>query len=414
MNTNRRDFLLTSAACAAAAYAAPLRLFARPEFSKKGEPALVCIYLRGGADFLNMIVPYDDRSYHAMRPTIGLRKEDGVVDLDGEWGLHPALKPLAPYWESKQLAPVVAVGSPHSTRSHFDAQDFMERGAPGRKDVRSGWLNRYLTATVGGVGEEFRALALQELLPRSLRGDFPVLAVPEKLDRKRGRDTLDLFEQFYGNSSEDPSAEGTGEMGPREDGAVLVSGRDTIASLRRLQEIVNGPGQQGGDYPSGKFSSRLRTVAQVLQADAGLEVAGLDYNGWDDHANQGGAEGRHATRLADFAAGLAAFCDDLGDRLDRTLVLVMTEFGRTVRENGNRGTDHGHGGGMFLLGGGVKGGTVHGDWKGLGDHALYQGRDLPVSLDFRDVMNDSLRELFQFKAPKEFFPDYRPSKSSLF
>jgi uncharacterized protein (DUF1501 family) len=345
--------------------------------------------------------------------------EAGLVKLDKTFALHPSMLPLQSLWEAGRLAPIVCAGSPHATRSHFDAQDWMEFAAPGDRTMRQGWLNRYLAVTrkEGTEASEFRALGMQELLPRSLRGDYPVLAVPKSLTKKRSARTLDAFERFYGEGGAD--IEGGDMMsGEREDDAagVVASGRITIETLRRLQEIIaksekSGGGMQtvsGSSYPQSRFGESLKQIALVLKAGEGLEVAGLDYNGWDDHAQEGSVEGRMATRLRDLSSSIGAFCQDLGPALDRTTILVMTEFGRTVRENGNNGTDHGHGGPMLVIGGGVNGGKVYGDWGGLKDEALYQGRDLVVTTDFRDVFNTVLENSLGFEPPQDFFPGFKP------
>jgi uncharacterized protein (DUF1501 family) len=419
----RRDFLKTAGAASLAAsgiLTSPLS--AMMGGGDKYPPSLVCIYLRGGADWLNMVIPYKDRDYHTVRPTLGLSKEHGVINLDGKWGLHPALSAFEPLFQEKMLAPVVAVGSPHTTRSHFDAQDFMEFAAPGNRGVRTGWLNRYLVETSkkrGSQQTEFRGMAMQELLPRSLRGDFPVLAVPGGMDKKKGSKTLSRFEEFYGASGAGSTAgEGAGEMGAgemdaREDdpSGVVRSGKVTIETLRRYQDIL-AKGKSEVKYPSGRFGQRMQNIAKVFKAGEGLEIAGVDYNGWDHHAQQGGVEGRQADMLRDLSGSIAAFCADMGPRMENTTVVVMTEFGRTVRENGNNGTDHGHGGGAFLIGGGVKGGKVHGKWKGLGTDALYEGRDLQVTTDFRDLFHSVLEGTFKFKPTKGFFPDYGSRKIS--
>lgn len=417
--TTRRDFLLQAGALAAGA-ASPglLAVPRRPSAARKPAPALLAVYLRGGADWLNMVVPWRDSAYLEARPTIRVGEAEGVLPLDREFALHPALAPLLPLYAAGQLAPVVCVGSPHGTRSHFDAQDFMERAAPGLRHITTGWLNRYLSATARPGGSEFRALAIKETLPRSLRGDFPALAVPATLDQKKGLDTLGRFEEFYGDAGAANAGGGENAMDEREPAAgdeVVESGRMTIDTLRRFAEITAAArGKERGSYPSGRFGESLRLLATVIEADAGLEVAAVDYPGWDHHLGQGGVEGTHQRMLAELAAGLAAFAADLGDRLASTLVIVMTEFGRTVRENGNQGSDHGRAGGMFLLGGGVKGGKVHGDWRGLENEVLADGRDLPVTTDFRDVMASALDGVFGFRAPKDFFPDYRPGKIALF
>lgn len=447
----RRDFLKWSAAAAAASALAPSRrlLAAQEPAATAAAPAaagaaLVVIYLRGGADALHVVAPAKDADYPAVRPTLALTEGAGLLKLDSDWGMHQALAPLLPLWEAKAFAPVVCAGSPHPTRSHFDAQDWMEFAAPGDRTMRDGWLNRYLAASATADASEFRALGMQDLLPRSMRGRYPVLAVPSDLDRNQGEKTLDAFEEFYGDGS--GLMEGGAEMmGERpDDGAGVVdSGRMTIETLRRFTEIVYGPGTkpaEAGDerisprerrrrrleqerataaqaadaYPNSQFGRRMGMIAKVLLAGEGLEVAGVDYGGWDDHTNAGAGEGRMAARLNDLARGIAAFANELGPVMDTTTVLVMSEFGRTVRENGNGGTDHGHGGVMLVCGGGVKGGQVHGRFDGLAAKNLYEGRDLPVTTDFRDVFAACLGKSFGFEPGKEFFPGYKPARLKLF
>ncbi len=372
------------------------------------KPTLVIVYLRGGADPLNIIVPYSDRRYYELRPTIAIPAKDsaegaGVLRLDRDFGLHPALASLMPFWEAEKLAPILNVGSPHPTRSHFDAQDFMEYAAPGMRTVREGWLNRFLAASdekreLTGL----RALAMQGLLPRSLRGAYTALAVPEQ--RVLGdKELLDLYGPLYGS--------GEGAMEPRreDEESLIDAGRDTFETLELFRKIVGDKDKRsrgGGGYPSGGLGSTMRDLAQVIRAGAGLEVAALDVGGWDTHAGQGGAQGNMANRLRSLGDALAAFMNDLGPHAEHTLVMVMTEFGRTCRENGNSGTDHGHASAMLLLGGGVAGGRVHGKWTGLAEANLYQRRDLQVTTDFRDVFAEVLRKHFRFDAPKDFFPEY--------
>jgi len=417
--STRRDFLKFSAAAGLAAQAGPLagNLFAAPAaYSRRGGKTMVVIYLRGGADPLHMLVPYGDEHYRRHRPTLRMSLEDGLIQLDDMFGLHPAMGGLQRAWNDGALAPIACAGSVHPTRSHFDAQDWMEFAAPGNRTVRDGWLNRYLASTHTEDASEFRALGMQELLPRSLRGLYPVLAVPRSMNSEKGDRTLDTFEKFYGDGS-DIMEGGSEMMGRREEDAagVVESGRITIETLRRFREIVSGQKKrQAGDtvsgsvYPEGGFGSALEQIALVIKADAGLEVAGLDYGGWDDHTNQGDTEGRMADRMRSVFNGLGAFYQDLGPRMKDTTVLVMTEFGRTVKENGNGGTDHGHGGSMWVLGGGVKGGKVHGTWDGLERSALYQGRDLPTNTDFRDVFATVMANGLEFEPGADFFPDHKP------
>ena len=409
----RRTFLQLAGAGAALAWMPGVtRLYAQKGRSSGGAtPTLVCIYLRGGLDALNAVVPYKDERYLEMRPTIAVPPEDdadmgpGVLKIDDTFGLHPSMRSLLPYWEKGRLAAVVNCGSPHPTRSHFDAQDFMEYGAPGVRTLKEGWLNRYLHATQEPADKGrkqddvvLRALAMQGLLPRALRGQRPVLAVPGKRVLENARVT-ELFEELYGEPA----------MDERRDDPVVEVGRDTLETLELYRKTLDA--NRGGSdvqYPNGGLGSSLRDLAAIVQADVGLEVACVDVLGWDLHANQGGSDGRFTELLADLSDSVAAFAQDIGERLDRTLVLVVTEFGRTCRENGNQGTDHGRGGAMFLLGGAVKGGRVFGKWDGLADRDLVEGRDLPVTTDFRDLFGEVLAQHLGFDLPKGFFPGYTP------
>lgn len=414
---SRRRFLGTLGVAGSGMAAASLglpglshRLFAAPS-RRASTRTLVAIYLRGGADALNIVAPYADPLYEKVRPEISLAAADGdgekgVVALDERFGLHPALAPLKKHFDRKVFAPIVCVGSPHPTRSHFDAQDFMEYAAPGLRTMKDGWLNRYLaaTATQSQAGA-LRAVAMQKLLPRALRGSAPALAVEEGARSGDVKDVLDAFDDLYGADEK--------MMGERDesDGAVQV-GRETIETLRRLQKILDTKPEGGREvkYPPGGVSAKLSRIAHIIKANAGLEVACFDQGGYDHHINEGADQGALARLLSDLGGGLSAFADDLGDRLADVLVIVMTEFGRTVRENGNRGTDHGHGGCMLVLGGRVNGGRVLGDWKGLDDKNLYEGRDLPATTDFRTVFDEALAGHMGLAVPKDFFPKFTRGK----
>ncbi len=422
-----RRQVLKAAAALGIATQGPTFAFADGKRGKQaGQRSVVLIYLRGGADFLNMIVPRDNSTYELSRPGLAIR-EDDLIPIDRDWGLHPSLESLKPLYDEKLFAPVVCTGSPHPTRSHFDAQDFMNFGAPGSRVVRRGWQTRYLPATSDAEkgNSEFRAIGMQRLLPTALRGDFPVLAVPDEFDSKHASSVLDRFEKFYGAGgkpkkpeSEDSKGEGGSSMGgEREESAeldVVGSGKVTIETLRRFREIVSGTDGTKHGYPPTAFGQGMQYIAQVLLSEERLEAAAIDLNGWDSHAGQGSTGGLQAKRLSELSRAIAAFRRQLGPAFESTQVMVMTEFGRTVRENGSGGTDHGHGSGMFLFGGGLKGGTVHGDWKGLSTNKLYQGRDLPVTTDFRDVIATVLREHLDYKVDRDFFPDYKTKKLSLF
>src|SRR5688500_5560989 len=330
------------------------------------------------------------------------------------------------------VAPIVNVGSPHDTRSHFDAQDFMERACPGVKTINEGWLNRFLELTKTGKDNELRALSFQPLLPRSLRGQYPVLAVPED----ESSYLLDSFEKMYScdenkqmveeqaakelaakaaqgalKSRKIPERKPIKEAEAREH--IVTVGANEIRRLRELRKITRGG--FSGKYPGSRFGKQLRDIASVIKANRGLEVAAVDYEGWDTHAYQGGSEGAMANMLADIGKCMRAFHDDLGkDRMKRTLVVLMSEFGRTAKENGSHGSDHGHGGFMLAMGGMVKkpkGMGVYGEWMGMAPENLYQRRDMPVTTDFRIVFSEMLFNLFAYDpTASNFFPGFRPDK----
>lgn len=425
MKTTRRDFLRTSggAVLGAGMLGALPSLAFGDEKKKEGgaRPTLVSIYLRGGADPLQTIVPWSDPLYHQVRPTIGIQAQDtkdekGVLKLNNYFGLHPAMEPIHGLFQKGFVAPIVNVGSHHPTRSHFDAQDFMEYAAPGIRTITEGWLNRFLSKTAKKTDGELRAIAMQPLLPRALRGEYQVLAVP-------GFDSdtaLNTFEKLYAcdedmamekamSKKEAEMAKLPGSKGEREARAsIIASGKTTIKTLRRLKEITSASGSTQVNYPGTPFGRQMQALGRIIRADVGLEIAGLDYRGWDHHARQGGAEGQMARMLGDVSASLSAFAQDLGPRFDRTLVLIMSEFGRTVRENGNNGTDHGHGGFMLALGGMVAGKRIYGTWKGLEPKNLWEGRDMPIYTDFRTVFAETLTKLFKFDAyNNNFFPEFR-------
>ncbi len=371
---------------------------------------------------MNIVVPYSTERYYDLRPTLAIpppKSPGGALRLDKRFGLHPALSDLMPFWEAEQFTPIVCAGSPHSTRSHFDAQDFMERAAPGLRTVREGWLNRFLALSHDArrsrrnkdVEEAniLRAVAMQGLLPRSLRGAHAVLAVPSKAVLNDDA-MLEMFGPLYGNMANDGMDVDEVSRAETKGGIVYETGRNTMATMARFNEIIASSEAQGVSYPGGALGSKLKDLARVIRADEGLEVAAIDVGGWDTHSSQGGVDGNMANRLSNLGGSLAAFMKDLGPHLDRTSIMVMSEFGRTCRENGNYGTDHGHGGMMLVMGGGVKGGKVLGKWNGLEDDSMYQARDLAVTTDFRDVFGEVLRKHMEFELPKDFFPGYKPNR----
>jgi uncharacterized protein (DUF1501 family) len=348
---------------------------------------LVCLFQRGAADALNMVVPHGEAAYYAMRPRIAIprptargERERAAIDLDGFFGLHPSLAPLAPLYQRGLLAPIHAVGSPSATRSHFDAQDYMETATPDVKGTPDGWLNRYLAARgtceecAAGAPSPFAAVSMTPQTPRILEGPAPVVAMTsiDAFTVRASGSAVERLEALYRTGSAD---------------IVHASGTEMFEAVRMLRAA--NPRRyapaEGAEYPRSQFGQRLKEIAQLVKADVGLEVAFADVGGWDTHVNQGGATGQLANRLRDFAASISAFVTDLGDRMDDVVILTMSEFGRMARENGNAGTDHGHAGAMFVIGGGVRGGRVHGRWPGLEREQLYEGRDLALTTDFRSV-----------------------------
>lgn len=342
---------------------------------------LVVVMLRGAVDGLNVVVPYGDPAYHVMRPTIGLMapgSDAGVLDLDGHFGLHPALAPLLPLWRERRLAFVHACGSPDPTRSHFEAQDFMESGTPGVRTTPDGWMNRLITVLPAPHGPT-RALSLGATRPRILAGAAPAMNFPlgpeagKPLPLDRPRVAAAFAALYSGNDAMD--------IAFREGRAAR---RELVADLAKQTAADNGAPPPAG------FPATAAGLGDLLVRDARIQLAFADLGGWDTHVNQGGATGQLAGHLLPLGQGLAALADRLGSRLNDTVVLVMSEFGRTAHENGDKGTDHGHGNVLWVLGGRVAGGRVHGGWPGLAADALYQGRDLAVTSDFRSVIAATL------------------------
>ena len=371
--TTRRVFLRSSG-LAVVSFGALPRFLARTALAAAGitrRKTLVVLFQRGACDGLNTVVPFGDSAYRSLRPSIAVPPpnggKDAALDLDGFFGLHPALAPLLPAWREGSLAVVHAVGSPDATRSHFDAQDFMESGTPGRKATEDGWMNRSLKAQPDPVASPFRAVALTPTMPRSLAGSAPAIALRNISD--------------FG-------------LRPTVGGPSTRGFEDVYAATQFLKaadpsRYAPAPGAR---YPRGPLGDSLLQVAQLLKADVGLELAFTEVGGWDHHAAEGGVTGQLANRLRDLGAALAAFHLDLGPRLSDVVLVTLTEFGRTARENGNRGTDHGHGSVAFVMGGPVRGKRVLGRWPGLGNDRLYEGRDLAVTTDFRDLLGEVLTQ----------------------
>jgi uncharacterized protein (DUF1501 family) len=363
---------------------------------------LIAIFQRGAVDGLNVVVPFGERDYYQGRPSIAIARpgsgENAVIDLDGFFGFNPRLQPLKRLWDARQLAIVHACGSPDATRSHFDAQDYMETGTPGMKSTADGWLNRYLQTRRVESATPFRAVALTGQVPRMLQGTSPALAMSQ----------IGQFGIRAGQSTELANASFEALYASAADRVLNGTGREAFDAIKMLK--TNDPlkydPEHGADYPRSPFGQALKQIAQLIKADVGIEVAFADIGGWDTHVNQGAGQGQLAGRLDDFSRSIAALVTDLGDRMADTVVLTMSEFGRAVAENGNRGTDHGHGNAMMVLGGGVRGGRVYGRWPGLSREHRFEGRDLAVTTDFRDVFGEIVVRHMGVADARPIFPGY--------
>jgi uncharacterized protein (DUF1501 family) len=363
---------------------------------------LIVIFQRGAVDGLNMVVPFGDSDYYNLRRTIAVQKPnqtDGAVNLDGFFGLHPSLKPFEKLWQSKQLAVIHSAGSPNNTRSHFDAQDYMESATPGNKGTRDGWLNRVLQTSGNKQDSPFRTVAITQQVPRSLIGKYPTIAMTNLADFsiKAGVYSANVqngFEGIYDQTMKDSLGE---------------AGKETFEAVNYLNRA--NPSQykaeNGAVYPNSAFGKSLLQIGQMVKAGIGLEVAFAEVGGWDTHVNEGGGRGQLANLLRDFGQSIAALTTDLGKRMDDVVILTMSEFGRTAKENGSRGTDHGHANAMFVIGNAVKGGKVYADWKGLSPNGLNEGRDLAVTTDFRDVFAEISSKHLGNKSFDKIFPDYK-------
>ncbi|HSD10526.1 MAG TPA: DUF1501 domain-containing protein [Candidatus Binatia bacterium] len=376
----------------------------RAPFSAKRK-VLITVFLRGAADGLNIVVPYAERDYYPLRPTIAVPRPgshgQAAIDLDGFFALHPSLAPLKPLYDARELAIVHAVGSPDTTRSHFDAQDFMETATPGSKATPDGWLNRYLQRALRPDATPFRAVAIAPRMPRTFEGAAPALAI----------DDLASFRLAGGGSRGRPFEQGL--YARRHDPVFASVVRDSFSLIHTLDRAGPGapPRAAGGGYPDGPLGKSLSQAACLVRADVGLEVAFVEVGGWDHHVNEGGVDGQLARSLAELGTALAAFRHDLGARMRDVLLVTISEFGRTAHENGNRGTDHGRAGVMLVLGGEVRGGKVYGDWPGLRAERLFEGRDLALTTDFRTVLAEIVSRHLGFRDPATIFPGFRASPS---
>jgi len=410
MAVTRRFFLKSSGIAMASLSAAPSFLkrtaLAQTLATGKDRPIIIAIFQRGAMDGISAVIPFGDKNYYSVRPQIAVPQPksgnaDGAIDLDGYFGLHPALAPFKPIYDEGHLAIVHAVGSPDSTRSHFDAQDYMEAATPGNKGTADGWLNRYMQAKKDAKATPFRAVSFTANLPRTLLGPAPAIAMTNISDFgvRAGQGNGQVakgFEELYSQGLSD---------------ALHGTGKEAFEAVKMLKRA--NPAQytaaNGANYPRSQFGQALLQIAQLIKSDLGVEVAFTDVGGWDTHANQGSSRGQLANRLQDFSQGIAALYKDLGDRMRNVVILTMTEFGRTIRQNGSGGTDHGHASVAFALGGPVKGGKVYGKWPGLAVEQLYEGRDLALTTDFRDVFSEIASRHLRATNLGAIFPGFSPN-----
>ena len=401
MNISRRGFLKSSGLGFLALGLPPSFLVRAAEAQQVSRgKALVVVFQRGAMDGLNAVIPFKDRAYYSLRQSIAIAEpasgENRSIDLDGFYALHPALAPLKSIYDQKHLAIVHAAGSPDNTRSHFDAQDYMEIGTPGIKSTPDGWLNRYLNEKKKD-DSPFRGVAVTAQLPRMLAGGAPALTLSSIEEfRLRNEAMAGSLQKLYASTA---------------DSLFRFSGQSLFAAMNDLKQVQAKIPASSERYPNGRLGTGLGQIARLIKAGVGLEIAFTEIEGWDTHVNQGGATGQMASRLKELADGLAAFYRDLGDRMDDVVLLTMSEFGRTARENGNRGTDHGHANVMFALGGSVRGGKVYGRWPGIAPELLYEGRDLNLTTDFRSVCGEVIARHLGQKDLSRIFPGFRAPAS---
>jgi len=388
----RRYFIRSSAVALAGMGAAPSWLVRAAAPAEGKRKILISIFQRGAADGLNIVVPFFEKRYYELRPTLAVPapgKPNGAIDLDGRFGLHPSLQQLKPLWDNGQLAIIHAVGSPDPNRSHFEAQDQMESGTPG-KTTEDGWLNRTLSPPTASTSP-IRAVAMGPKMPRTLRGTRGGIAVSNLQEfQARNQDVAAVLESMYATSP---------------DAQLMAQGKGTFDAMKMIQAISRTPyAPANGAQYQGEFGNALREIARLIKADVGLEAAFAEIGGWDHHTNEAG---QLPPLLSQFGNSLSAFARDMGDRMQDIVLVTMSEFGRTAHEDGNAGTDHGHGNAMFVLGGPVRGGKVLGKWPGLEVEQLFQKRDLEVTTDYRAVLSELVRG-YLGQATDQVFPGYKP------
>jgi uncharacterized protein (DUF1501 family) len=417
---NRREFLKLAAATSATLLVPHSRVWAYSNGTDNpGSKKVIVVLLRGGMDGLNVVAPYADPIYQQIRPHIALQgpgTENGVIDLDGYFGLHPAMDSLLPFWQDKSLAFIHASGSPDQTRSHFDAQDYMESGVPGLKNINTGWLNR-LVAQLPTRKSPVQAVSIGPVLPRIMAGPASIATVaPEAKAKKMAVDrpiVASAFDQLYSNRKDSLGTVYSEGIAAHKEVIEAMheseqSDNATAAAnpqpMDREQIVAN----KGAPLPK-NFNYFGKQISALFKHDPSVQVAFVDFGGWDTHINEGSAKGQLANHLRPLAAGLADLIRGLGPMYKDTQIVVMSEFGRTAKENGNAGTDHGHGNVMMLFGKDVPGGKVYGRWSGLNANALHEQRDLPTTTDFRQVLSSILGDHMQLSNQQlaKIFPDFK-------
>ncbi len=407
---NRRNLLKRTGVIALSALTLPAWMprvaFAAKDAAPKGD-TLVCIFQRGGMDGLNAVVPHGEQAYYAARNTLAIPQPQvgnpkAAIDLDGFFGLNPNLQPFKEIFDAKQLAIVHAAGSPDPSHSHFDAMDFMERGTPGEKSIPTGWLARHLQSSASQNKSPFRAVGMGAMLQASLRGPVPATA-------------LQSIAQFHLNGNPQEIAKFQASLASlyTGDSFLDVEGTQSLDAINLLAKISASAytPANGAKYPETLYGKALAAVAQLIKSDLGVEIAAVDLGGWDTHAGEGSVDGGELPKLlAEFSQGVHAFYTDMGDRMSSITIVTMSEFGRRLLENNSKGTDHGHGNVMFVLGGGVQGGKVYGDWPGLGKDQLYGPGDLNVTTDFRDVLGEIVKNRLGNSNLTAVFPNYTDFK----
>jgi len=381
------------------------RLSFAPNNSAPRGDTLVVVFLRGAADGLNMVIPHADEEYHRLRPSLRLPRPDDpraaedrrTIDLDGFFGFHPALRPLLPAWGAGQLACIQACGAPDESRSHFKAMELMERGVSEESGPATGWIGRHLASLNINNPSPLRAIGLGEQIPRSLYGPIPASSVRSIADfhlgdSKSAQALASALSVLYAGEKD-----------------LCVMGQETLQIMETLGKL--DPihySSSGSAYPESDFGRGLLQIAMLIKAEVGLETAAIDLGAWDTHFAQGVQDGQMARLMEDLSAGLAAFHTDLEKYMSGITLVVMTEFGRRAYENASLGTDHGHGGLMFVLGGAVNGGQVITHWPGLEKENLVGPGDLAVTIDYRDVLSEILSKRLNNPAQAQIFPGYEP------